>query len=86
MPRLSLLVLLFFSVYVSLSKNSFFMLMPKLLSESGCKGTTFFRNTKLFTRFFSKKQKVFALIDNAKTSIPYYIYKFYSLFPKMRSR
>ena len=70
MPRLSLLVLLFFSVYVSLSKNSFFMLMPKFLSESGCKGTTFFRTAKLFTRFFSKKQKVFALIDNAKTSIP----------------
>ena len=43
------------SVYVNLSKNSFFFLMPhgKRFSFSGCKGTHFFRNSKTFTEIFS---------------------------------
>ena len=37
------------SVYVNLSKNSFFFRSrPGFLGESGCKGTAFFRTAKTF--------------------------------------
>ena len=39
-------------------------LAQQVLSESGCKGTTFFRTCKLFRDFFRWKRKVFGLIDS----------------------
>ena len=47
-PR-SLLVLLFVSVYVSLSKNSIFISSQKtMFLESGCKGIDFFLTMQIF--------------------------------------
>ena len=37
------------SVYVNLSKNSFFMLPPKILRESGCKGTNNINTIQTFS-------------------------------------
>ena len=48
----SLLVLLV-SVYVNLSKNSFFSARQERFLICGCKGTTFFVTTKTFRAFFS---------------------------------
>ena len=53
MPRLSLLVLLFFSVYVSLSKNSFWEFSGHFL-KAGAKVPAFFVTTKTFPRKSSK--------------------------------
>ena len=41
------------SVYVNLSKNSFFNTIAQKLRESGCKGTAFFRTNKTFPGKFS---------------------------------
>ena len=56
----SLLVLLL-SVYVKLSKNSLLCRPRPFLSESGCKGTTFFRTTKTFQDYFYEKAADFLL-------------------------
>ena len=50
-PR-SLLVLLFVSVYVSLSKNSIFIATPYFESESGCKDKDFFLTMQIFRKLF----------------------------------
>ena len=52
MPTLLVLLLL---CYVILSKNSFFIALPPKLGESECKGTHFFRTTKIFSEKNSKK-------------------------------
>ena len=49
-------------------------LAQQVLSESGCKGTTFFRTCKLFRDFFRWKRKVFGLIDSI-TGYTLFIYK-----------
>ena len=48
------------SVYVNLSKNSFFLCYhPKKKRESGCKGTTIFDTLQIFRRLFSIFNKSF---------------------------
>ena len=47
------------SVYVNLSKNSFFSANAQKLRESGCKGTTIFDTLQIFRRLFSIFNKSF---------------------------
>ena len=67
------------SVYVNLSKNSFFIaLCPCLWAKAGAKVLLFFETTKLFTENF----RIFCILhtyldycQDPKQPIPYYIYK-----------
>ena len=47
------------SVYVNLSKNSFFYAVARFLSESGCKGTNNFNTIQTFKRKNSQKHESF---------------------------
>ena len=47
------------SVYVNLSKNSFFSAIAQKLRESGCKGTHFFDTHQIFRQFFFEKHESF---------------------------
>ena len=55
----------FFSVYVSLSKNSLFLpSTPNFSAKADAKVRTIFHPCKYFKNFFREKQKVFAFFDN----------------------
>ena len=45
------------SVYVNLSKNSFFSAIAYFFRESGCKGTAFFRTCKTFGEKISDQRQ-----------------------------
>ena len=47
------------SVYVNLSKNSFFSANAKKMRESGCKGTTNFNTFQIFSQLFLQFYKSF---------------------------
>ena len=55
----------FFSVYVSLSKNSLFLpSAPNFSAKADAKVRTIFHPCKYFQNFFREKRKVFAFFDN----------------------
>ena len=55
----------FFSVYVSLSKNSLFLpSAPNFSVKADAKVRTIFHPCKYFQNFFREKRKVFAFFDN----------------------
>ena len=55
------------SVYVNLSKNSFFLCYhPKKSAKADAKVHTFLIPPKFFGNFFSKNMKVFGIIDKRK--------------------
>ena len=62
--RHSLLVLLFVSVYVNLSKNSFLMRFPKhCSSKAGAKVSTFLIPAKYFKEKFKETIVFYTLVD-----------------------
>ena len=60
--RHSLLVLLFVSVYVNLSKNSFFYAIANFKAKADAKVRTFAIPCKYFSNFFFKILKVFGFL------------------------
>jgi len=61
------------SVYVNLSKNSFFTLNAQKLGESGCKGTNNFNTNQTFSIKNSQKYKDFRECWQIRTT-PYILY------------
>jgi hypothetical protein len=73
------------SVYVNLSKNSFFLCYhPKKSAKADAKVHTFLIPTKFFGNFFSKNMKVFGIIYKVSILHLINIYKITQKSPRFR--